>query len=207
MLSLSIVSFPSAFILAITLLNSFSPWANVFMYLSFSWIITSFISSFLLTSSGYISFNISTSKSINPDNSFRSISNLFKCLVILRINLLKIYPLSILLGLPPSAIIIILALKCSATILLLAISSFLASSNNLSIIGLNISVSKGVSFPCNSIAILSNPRPVSTFLCVNFEYFPSFFKYSMKTLFHISTYFPQSHDGWQSGPQAGFPVS
>src|SRR5699024_283413 len=105
-------------------------------------------------------------------------------------------------------IIIILARKCSATILLLAISSTFASSSNLSITGLNNSVSNGVSLPCNNIVILSSPSPVSTFCCFSFVYFPSFvLKYSINTLFQISTYLPQPHDGLQFGEHFGFPVS
>ena len=129
------------------------------------------------------------------------------CLIILLINLLKTYPLSKLLGLPPSDIIIILERKCSATILLLSILSTFCSSSNFFITGAKSSVSNGVSFPCNSIAILSRPRPVSTFLCFNFEYPFLSLKYSIKTLFQISTYLPQSHDGPQSSEHAGFPVS
>ena len=98
--------------------------------------------------------------------------------------------------------------KCSATILLLSMMSLFSISSSFFIIGSNISVSNGVSFPCSNIVILSSPSPVSTFFCSSFEYFPcASLKYSIKTLFHISTYFPQSHDGWQSAEHAGFPVS
>ena len=204
----SILFFPCSLALFISFSNSFSPCANVFTNLFFSSIITFFINSAFLAKSGYISFKFSTFISTRVDISSRLICSLFICLTILRINLLKIYPLSTLLGLPPSLIIIMLERKCSAIILLLSMLSIFCNSNNLSITGLNNSVSNGVSFPCNSIAILSSPNPVSTFLCANFEYFPSLLlKYSINTLFHISTYLPQSQLGWQSGPHAGFPVS
>ena len=150
--------------------NSFSPFSSVFTNLSFSSKITFFIVSLFASSAGYISFKFSTFISISVDNSSNDIWSLFICLTILRINLLNIYPLSTLLGLPPSHIIIILERKCSATILLLAILSTFCNSTSLSIIGANNSVSNGVSFPSNNIVILSSPKPVSTLCCFSFEY-------------------------------------
>ena len=83
-----------------------------------------------------------------------------------------------------------------------------ANSCNLSITGLNNSVSNGVSFPCNNIVILSSPSPVSTLCCFNFVYFPSFvLKNSINTLFQISTYLPHPQDGLQFSEHFGFPVS
>ena len=196
-----------SFSLFISFWNSLSPFTNVFTNFSFSSNITLFIISLFLAKSGYISFKLSTFISINVDNSSKFICNLFICLIILLINLLNTYPLSKLLGLPPSETIIMLERKCSATILLLSILSIFWSSSNFFIIGANNSVSKGVSFPCNNIVILSRPNPVSTFFCFNFEYPFLSLKYSINTLFQISTYLPQSHDGWQSSEHAGFPVS
>jgi len=85
----SIIFLFSCFALCAALLNSFSPWASVFMNLSFSSIITCFIVSLFFSKSGYISFNISMLRSINPASSFKSICNLFKCLDILLISFLK----------------------------------------------------------------------------------------------------------------------
>ena len=176
--------------------NSLSPFDKVFINLSFSSIITFFMFSLFFVNSGYISLRLSTYMSISVDNSDKSICNLLICLIILLISLLKTYPLSKLLGLPPSEIIIILERKCSAIILLLSILSIFCNSFNFSITGANISVSNGVSLPCNNIVILSNPSPVSTFFCFNLVYLPfASLKYSIKTLFQISTYFPQSHEG------------
>ena len=50
--------------------------------------------------------------------------------------------------------------------------------------------------------------PVSTFICLSGVNFPSAsLKYCMKTLFQISVYLPQWHEGPQSGPHLGLPSS
>ena len=189
-------------------MNSFSPCASVLINFSFSSNITLFITSLFFSKSGYISFKFSIFNSIKFSNSSNEICSLFMCLIILRINFLSTYPLSIFDGLPPSHTSIILERRCSAIIRLLRISSIFSNFSNFSIIGKNISVSNGVSFPSKSIVILSSPNPVSTFFCDNLEYFPSLLlKYSIKTLFHISTYLPHPHDGLHSGEHFGFPVS
>ena len=56
--------------------------------------------------------------------------------------------------------------------------------------------------------VLSNPIPVSTFFCFNGSNFPSIvLLYSIKTLFQISTYLPQSQAGEHFSEHFGLPVS
>ena len=67
------------------------------------------------------------------------------------------------------------------------------------IIGLKMSMSKLVCTPCMTRAILSNPMPVSTFLCGNGSSLPpSLRSYWVNTRFHISTNRSQSQAGSHS---------
>src|SRR3989344_734278 len=67
-----------------------------------------------------------------------------------------------------------------------------------SVNGLKLLISNTEPRLFNIVIVRSTPIPVSTFFCFNFLN-PSFvLLYSIKTLFHISKYFPQLHPGLHS---------
>ena len=76
------------------------------------------------------------------------------------------------------------------------------------IAGANTSVSYTLSKPLRTQTVRSSPMPVSTFFLPRGSYTPSaLLLYCMKTLFHISRYFPQSQAGEQSAQHFSLPVS
>ena len=106
----------------------------------------------------------------------------------------------------------VIVLVCSHIILLsFSVRIFPSPSKitlSFSISGINNSVSYTFVFPLKIVSIRSNPIPVSTFFCASSVKLPSASLLNcIKTLFQISTYFPQWQDGPQFGEHFGLPIS
>ncbi len=127
------------------------------------------ILSLLSPSSGYSSFQESITTSTSAGRKLSSVPSNFPCLAALRISLRNIYPLPSLLGSTPSDTRKVIALAWSVIILIdMSFSgSFLYSTPDISstffTIPLIAAMSKIVSTPSITAAILSRPMPVSIF--------------------------------------------